>query len=63
MANSIVAVQHIHICKMSAFDEQNDEIEVLSSIFPSEMQIISSKPHKFRIHISPNPGGEDNHGK
>lgn len=47
---------------MSAFDEQNEEMEVLNSIYPTEIKIISSAPHKFEITVRPNPGDEDNHG-
>jgi hypothetical protein len=42
-------------------DEQAEEIEVLNSIFPTEFEPISK--NTFKIRISPNPGGDDNHGK
>lgn len=48
---------------MSAFEEQSEELEVLNSIYPTEITILSESPHKFEIVIVPNPGGEDNHGQ
>ena len=42
--------------------EQQDEIEVLSSIFPDEFELISSSPYSFKIHLIPSDGKEK-HGK
>ena len=50
------------IQKMSAFDEQNEEMEVLNSIYPTEIEVLSQSPHKFQLTINPNPGGEENYG-
>lgn len=44
--------------------EQNDEIEVLKSIFPDEFELVSENPWSFKLYLSPNPGSSsDNHGK
>ena len=45
---------------MSGFSlDQEEEIEVLQSIFPTEFEQLES-PNKFKIHIS--PGGDEVHG-
>ena len=45
---------------MSSFSlDQEEEIEVLQSIFPTEFEQLES-PNKFKIHIS--PGGDEIHG-
>ena len=42
---------------------QAEEIEALQAIFPDEFSLLSpSPPYKYKIHITPNPGGESNHG-
>ena len=46
---------------MSGFiEEQEEEIEVLQSIFPTEFEQLETR-NKFKIHIS--PGGDEIHGK
>ena len=43
--------------------EQNDEIEVLMSIFPDEFQIISNEsPISFKLLLKPNAEPEECHG-
>lgn len=42
--------------------EQNDEIDVLMSIFPDEFEQISTEPTSFKLSLKPNSGTEDNHG-
>lgn len=45
---------------MSGFSlDQEEEIEVLQSIFPTEFEQLET-PNKFKIHIS--PGGDEVHG-
>jgi hypothetical protein len=44
-------------------EEQAEEIEVLTSIFPEELEIVAVAPHTFKIHLVPNPGADDNHGQ
>ena len=45
---------------MSGFSlDQEEEIEVLQSIFPTEFEQLDT-PNKFKIHIS--PGGDEVHG-
>lgn len=46
-----------------SLEEQNEEIEVLTSIFPDELEILGTDPHQFKIHLVPNPGTSDNHGE
>ena len=41
-------------------EEQEEEIEVLQSIFPTEYEQLETR-NKFKIHIS--PGGDEIHGK
>ena len=43
--------------------EQNDEIDVLMSIFPDEFEQISTEPTSFKLSLKPNSGTEDNHGE
>ena len=46
---------------MSSFaDEQEEEIEVLQSIFPTEFEQLESK-FKFKIHLK--PGSDEVHGQ
>lgn len=46
---------------MSSFiEEQEEEIEVLQSIFPTEFEQLEAR-NKFKIHIT--PGGDEIHGK
>jgi hypothetical protein len=40
-------------------DERQEEVEVLMSIFPSEMEILSPEnPIRFKIRLQPNVDGE-----
>ena len=54
---------------MSAFiNDQNEEIEVLNSIFPTELEIVSTADcegsfHKFKISLQPCQDDEANHVK
>lgn len=49
--------------KKMGLEEQSEEIEVLSSIFPDELEVISTSPNSIRINLQPNPTGqEENHG-
>lgn len=41
--------------------EQNEELEVLASIFPEEFKMLEGD-RSFKILLKPNPDGGDNHG-
>lgn len=40
--------------------EQYEEIEVLSSIFPDEFELVSNNPNNFKILLKPNQDDEEN---
>lgn len=42
-------------------EQQAEEIEVLTSIFLDQFQLISSEPNTCKIHLFPNADGADNH--
>ena len=42
-------------------DEQNEELEVLASIYPEEFQLLENN-RCFKILLKPNPDGTDNYG-
>ena len=44
-------------------NDQSDEIEVLSSIYPSELEILNSSPWKIRLTLQPDANIENCHGK
>ena len=49
---------------MSNQQDQNDEIEVLMSIFPDEFESISNDPPiSFKLLLRPNSGTNECHGK
>jgi hypothetical protein len=46
---------------MSDIAEQNEELEVLASIYPEEFKMLDGE-RSFKILLKPNPDGDDNHG-